>query len=1093
MLNIFYSNTMEGLLESFYPVLDKPVGGPFVQEVTTVQSLEMRMWLSMQIAKRFGVVANFKMPLPRDLLEELVSTVLGETKSPFAMITRDYLTWAVMRQISELVDEPDFKRLKAYIAGDTGGRRAFAIASKISSVFDMYIVFRSDMLLRWEQGVDDGWQSVLWRAIIANNAPEHFAHRLKQLTQAIDAGTLAGSLPARINIFGVTTLPPMYMKMLTKIAILTEINFFVLTPTREFFGDVRKKAPLISNELGVLPNPLIASMGKLGREFQQILLESIEGVQVTEAERFSDPLDGVTSNMLHIIQSDIFNLLHRLKNGVNFAGQPIIPVSADPSDHSISIHSCHNSMREVEVLKDQLLSLFDNPDLGINPEDIVVMAPEIEEFAPLVEAVFGGKNYDQEYIPFKISDRFVLKEEAAVEAFLETLELLRSRFKLEKMLDLLAKEPVHSRFKLSSSDVETCRNWLINTNIRWGIDEDHRDRMGQPAARSNTWAFGLDRLMLGFATPVNDKELNFGVLPYAELEGQDYEILGKLVRFTKVLFKAEAAIQKKRSLPKWKSFLEDLTDELLLFDGDSVEQRINIVGELERQVLLSGEVNFDEALSFEVVMDMINATLGSRKSSRAYLSSGVTFCDLQPLRSIPFKVICLLGMNDTAFPRSTKVLGFDLTGVNPQAGDRNRRDDDKYLFLESILSARSNLIITYTGRSSDNKKLLPPSAVVSELIDVINESFIDKTILKQHPLQPYSPSYFDNAGELFSYSKDMLQGAKALLKTNSQVKPEQTFQIAPLADDIDEPTEIHLKDLVSFFKLPAKFFLTRQLGIGLSEAEGEIDSREPIELNNLESYWVGQKFVEGSIKNNNKEDIYRQLAAEGVLPIGTVGQNSFEKVAEKAHDTIKKYKECTTGTQLQSLKIAQTVRVHGKDIIVRGSVGDLWSDARVVGSFGSLKPKRYLEAWIYHVALNAQATKGYPKASILIGPIKNGKTKVVNFSPISTAEEILADLVSIFLNGLRAALPFTPELSFAYAKELRSQNGSEKSAMDKALVSLNSNNYKKGNDNDPFICLAFRGRDFGDDNFAINGEMIFKNLAQRVFDPYFECTKESKK
>ena len=129
-------------------------------------------------------------------------------------------------------------------------------------------------------------------------------------------------------------------------------------------------------------------------------------------------------------------------------------------------------------------------------------------------------------------------------------------------------------------------------------------------------------------------------------------------------------------------------------------------------------------------------------------TGAVTFCGIGSLRGIPFRVVCLIGLADTAFPRQAAVTEFDLMAERPRLGDRARRHDDRAAFLDALLSAREVLYLSYPGHNVRDDSPLPPAIPVSELLDYLGRSVaggadaVRRRLITEHRLQPWSPHYF---------------------------------------------------------------------------------------------------------------------------------------------------------------------------------------------------------------------------------------------------------------------------------------------------------------------------------------------------------------
>ena len=638
---------------------------------------------------------------------------------------------------------PGFEVLRNYINGERPELKRFQLATKISDVFNQYIAFRPQMILDWDAGKEDHWQAVLWRELAREAEGLHQPALGRKLAGALRRGGAAlDQLPSRVSIFGISTLPKFYLDLVQVLAERIEVHLFVMEPTPQWWQHIvsareeammlRKQPKRTAEDLYLeRGNSLLASMGRLGRDFLGLVGDLDSAVYL---ERFVHP---VGETMLSRIQEDIFELR-----------DPAEKTPLPENDRSIQVHSCHSAMREIEVLHDQLLALFaDNP--ALEPKDILVMMPDVATYAPFIEAVFGTPEIENQRIPFTIADRNARVENGIIDTFLTILELAGSRFGASSLLNMLESPAVQRRFKLAQSDLETIRVWIEKAEIRWGIDALHRQELGLPAFEQNTWREGLDRLLLGYALPGRNSCLFKNILPCDEVEGSLAETLGNFIEFTSRIFATAKELERTRTLEGWQVMLREIVDRF--FDPtDDVEREMLQVRRVLESLGETGAISgFDEAIDLDVLLAFLTSAFGSVISGSGFLLGAVTFCALKPMRSIPFEVIAILGMNDTAYPRKPVVTGFDLIAQNPQPGDRSVRDDDRYLFLEALLSTRKVFYVSYIGQSIKDNSALPPSVLVSELLDYLNRAFemphrklAKEFLVTRHRLHPFNTDYF---------------------------------------------------------------------------------------------------------------------------------------------------------------------------------------------------------------------------------------------------------------------------------------------------------------------------------------------------------------
>ncbi|MGD2188067.1 MAG: exodeoxyribonuclease V subunit gamma, partial [Desulfobacterales bacterium] len=717
-LNIFTGNTLEILAEQLAHLMKTPLPTHFDAELIIVQSTGMERWVSLELAKHNGICSNVQFPFPNSFLEDIARQLMPDFPelSPF---DADVLTFKIMKKLPACTRRKEFKHLKAYLADDATGLKRFQLSSKLADLYDQYQVFRPEMIFRWEQGTQgtkdeypgEKWQAHLWRQLVKDQKNDHRARLKLNLIKKLKANLHPDvKLPHRIFVFGISYLPLFHMEALVALSQLIDMNLFLLNPCREYWSDIvserqmqriRKKYPPSADAKSALHleegNRLLASMGTHGKNF----FSTISGFDIHVQEFYQDP---GCKNLLSCIQSDILNLRERkaaadpIENNSKHIAAPetVPPFRIARSDNSIQIHCCHSPMREVEVLRDNLLAMFDeNPRLL--PKDIVVMTPDIDAYAPYIQAVFEAQTDGRLRIPFSIADQNARGQSLLIDGFLSLLDLKGSRVSAARVMRLLESPGVKEKFGLDLNDIETVERWIRDTRIRWGVDSTDRQQLGLPGVSENTWQAGIHRLLLGYAMPGKDDHMFEGILPYDKVEGHEIHRFGKFLEFADSVFRCVKNLNRPKQLEHWCTVLKQLLSDFFQPDEETESEYRSIRKIIEDLSNRQTQTGFDEKLEFEPICFYLEQRLDNLSFRSGFMTGGVTFCAMLPMRSIPFKVVCLVGMNSDKFPREFQPLTFDLIARHPQPGDRSRRNDDKYLFLESIISAREKLYISYVG------------------------------------------------------------------------------------------------------------------------------------------------------------------------------------------------------------------------------------------------------------------------------------------------------------------------------------------------------------------------------------------------------------
>lgn len=1050
---LYTSNRVERLVDALAKVLEKPLSSPLVPEMILVQSRGMERYLSMQLAQRLGIWANCRFPFPNAFLEELFKRVLPAAVRDSRFVP-EVLTWRIMKALSSFIREPGFESIRLYIEGEDEGLKRLQLSAAIADAFDQYLLFRPDMISRWEKGEENHWQARLWNYLSRESGGRHRAALARDLIKRLQyQSPERGSLPERISVFGISALPRFHMELLAAISSYTEVNLFLMNPCKEYWGDIRSENP------GLLP-----SLGRLGRDFIDMVIElGWEDVSV-----FDDPGD---DTVLHSIQSNMLHL--RESEGKEERRH----VSAE--DRSVQFHVCHSPMREVDVLRDQILHMMEtDPDL--RPGEILVMTPDIRAYAPYIQAVFDIPSSDPAFIPFSIADRSVREESRVIEPFLSILDLSGSRFGASRIVSILECRSVCRRFELEERDLEVIRKWIMETRIRWGMDVKGREDAGVPPFVENTWSAGMERLLLGYAMAGGDEHMFRKILPYDPIEGSDADLLGRFVEFVEALFGWVKRLEGLRRLGEWSTLLGEGLEMFFAPEGEE-EREMRL---LRQTVISLGSMEnpekggYDGCIDLKTIRWQLGRTLKEEGFGKGFLTGGMTFCAMLPMRSIPFKVLCLIGMNSNAYPRESFTPGFNLISREPRPGDRSRRNDDRYLFLEAILSARKTFYVSYVGRSIQDNSTIPPSVLVSELQDHIERGFtipdarISDRLVTVHGLQPFSPRYFQNDENLFSYSKE---SCAAALHLSAPRTPPVPFVATGLSMPGEDYRTVDLSDLCSFYSNPSRFLLQRRLGLYLEEETPLPEDKEPLSIKGLERYKMEQTMVKWSLEGKDLGELFPLFKASGRIPPGRVGECFYENMSMGVENFTQKSGQHLRKDRAEDLHVDH--RIAG--FRLKGKIEGLFGGELVRFRYARMRGVDILKAWIIHLALNHAAPDTVLRATRVFG-LEEKKRECVQrcFSPVESSEPLLQELLQTYWVGLAKPLHFFPETSWAYAGSLSPCGRDTQEAVRRSRRTWLGDEWERGECEDSYYRICFGSGD------PLDGE--FEKLSVRIFQPLLE-------
>ncbi len=1056
---LYQSNRLEPLFTALCEILAQPLQDPLAAEIIVVQNPGMARWLSHRLAEDVGIAAHIRFPLPASFIWEVYSLTLPELPD-LSAFDKNVLIWRIVGALQSLAKEPAMAAIQQYLATDDTAK-SFQLAIRITDLFDQYQVYRPDMLLSWEEGADDHWQALLWRYLTAMNK-RHRAELLQRFQATAATGNLdTSALPERVSLFGINAMAPAHLSVIHALSAFTTVRFFHLSPCKEAWGDIISHRNMALkrqqwqsqgledvSEYYTSGNPLLASMGNVGRIFFDQLVEYDLQTDPACDDLYVAP-EGNT--LLSFIQEDILILRNR---------QQEPPQAWEPDDTSIRLHCCHSPMREIQVLHDRLLDIF-VADPSLQPADILVMAPDIDRYYPAVTAVFGTARGNQ-FIPWSMADQARGNDQPVIEAFLGLLALAKSRCTASEVVALLENRAILHGQELTEDDVARLRQGVMASGIRWGLDSEHRQSFVDDTSGLHTWQFGLERMLLAHATgPLDSPFLD--IIPVRGMAADFTPWLGELAAFVSHLSSLIRQLNGSHEPAAWSAILykmlETFFEPCAPSDQESLLMLRSLIHDFTDHCQLAG---FTGPLDLSVITLYFEELLAESAGGHSFLAGKVTFCNMVPMRSIPFAVIWLLGMNDGDYPRSQRPIAFDLMAAKPRPGDRCRRDDDRYLFLEALLSARKQLAISWIGRDLHENTPRPPSVLVSELRDYIDRSWYDRQgqpvsecLTTVYPLQPFSRRCFDPSAQTASY---------AAVWQPAQSGAAERFISASLP--VQESRELDINGLVRFWAHPGRFFLENRLGVRLRQTDALLTDTEPFALDHLQKYLI-HKAVSRSLETG--EDItclQEQLLADAELPREEIGHLDFEEIVDAATMLMEKLKPLT------AVPVAPCdISLQVSDLSLSGQLASLYQSGRIGYRPAKLKGKDLLQVWIYHLLLCLQRPSGVELCSV-----HAAIDQTITFSAVDDPARLLEPFVHFYQQGQCQPLHFYPETSYAWA------NGKQPAAQRNGAEREWYPGYKKrGESADPAYAILLRGQEPLDEQF--------QQLATTLFAPLIEhCT-----
>ncbi|MCW2867726.1 MAG: recC, partial [Marmoricola sp.] len=1000
-------------------------------------------WLSQRLSHRLGhgpgredgVCAGVSFRSPASLVAEITGTADDDPWAP------DALVWPLLGVVDAHAGEPWCHALSLHLGhgqeGEEGelrrGRR-YAVARRLARLFASYATQRPALLAEWEAGRDtDGagsplapdltWQAELWRRLVAAVGVPSPGRRHDEVCARLESDPGSLDLPDRFSLFGHTRIPVTEVELLAALGQHREVHLWLPHPSPvqwralAHLGGAVPRAEDTSQDL--LSHPLLASLGRDVRELQRTLVGVGAGAGPDPASP-SRP----AGTLLGWLQDDLAADRSPDPGTTGESGGSGQPVRVlDPADRSVQVHACHGPARQVEVLREVLLGLLaDDPTL--EPRDILVMCPDIEAYAPLVAAAFGmGEigGHPGHQLRVRLADRSLTQTNPLLAVVGQLLDLAGGRAEASRVLDLVATDAVRRRFRFTDNDLETITGWVEKAGVRWAFDEAHRAPYGLERYVQNTWRFGLDRVLAGVAVS-DDADRFFGTtLPLDDVGSTTIDLAGRLAELLDRLRRVTDALTGNHPVAHWLEAIGDGVEQLTAVARDDEWQTAQVHRELAATLAATSGAELD--LRLPDVRALMRERLAGRPTRANFRTGTLTVATLVPMRSVPHRVVCLLGLDDGVFPRAGAVDGDDVLARRPFTGERDARSEDRQLMLDALLSATDHLVVTFTGADETTGAPRPPAVPLGELLDALDVTAPGGRAhaLRRHPLQAFDARNLDpgdpgdpaGAYRPFSFDAGALAGARA--STRARVAPASLGELAlPV-----RPDDVELASLVSFLKHPVREFLRRRLEVALVEEGDEVSDGLPVELDGLAQWGVGDRMLRDLLAGRGREEALGKEWRRGVLPPGQLGWRLAQKVVDEAVPVAEVVESITQGVPASAVDVDVDL---GHDRRLRGTVTDLHRDRIVKVSFSRLGPKHLLDAWVPLLALCA-ARPGRPWSAGAVGRGRgrdDGPVARTAFASVESAGDLLRDLVALYDAGMSEPLPLPLKTGHAWALARRS-------------------------------------------------------------------------
>ncbi|WP_344734599.1 exodeoxyribonuclease V subunit gamma [Nocardioides fonticola] len=1131
-LHLHRASRTDQLADALGDLLAVPPADPFAGEVVVVPAAGVERWLSQRLAHRLGtapgrgdgVCAGVEFRSPWSLLAELTGTRDDDPWSPEALL------WPLLQTLDEVLDEPWALPLARHLGARDAepaeaelrrGRR-LALAQRLARLFAGYAGQRPGVLAAWAAGqatdgvldlpADLAWQPPLWRALADRVGGPTPVERHAAALAALRAGGAGLPLPARLSLFGHTRLALPDVELLSALGEHRDVHLWLPVPSAAAWERLARDAAVgpvpRADDTGhrLLTHPLLATLGRDVRELQRVL--------ATVAPELAPvpPDPDVPDTLLGWLQRD-------LRADAVPTAQQREARRLRPDDRSVQVHACHGAARQIEVLREVLLGLLaDDPTL--EPRDIVVLCPDIETYAPLVAAGFGLADLEGAAGPagaagaagpeaahpahrlrVRLADRALSRTNPLLGVLTALLDLAGGRATASEVVDLAHAEPVRRRFGFGDDDLQQLVDWVRVSGVRWAFDAEHRRPVGLGDYVANTWEFGLDRLLTGVAMSADTAAWLDRVLPLDDVGSGQVELVGRFVEFVERLRTLTDRLVGAHPLGHWLDVLTGALEVLTAVGADDAWQ----VGQAQRELGRLRETALArEGLGLTLRLPDVRALLADRlggRPTRANFRTGtLTVCTMVPMRSVPHRVVCLVGLDDGAFPRVGIPDGDDVLARHPRTGERDARSEDRQLLLDALLAATETLVITYTGADEYAGQPRPPAVPLGEILDALDRTASAGSVVEgaprsvaaavtvHHPLQPFDarnhePGALVPDGRPFSFDPATLRGARSARRPRVAVPGLLDEPLPPAPAD-----DVLLDDLLAFWKNPAGGFVRQRLDLALRDDDEPLDDALPVEIDELTRWSVGDRVLRDLLDGIDPARVRDQEWRRGVLPPKWLGWRILGDVLTRAEPIAAEARRLRTRPPR-----AVDVDVDlGGGRRLRGTVPQVYGDRLVPASYSRLGATHRLQSWIRLLAL-AASDEDTAWTAHTLGRHPNSRSRdpvgVSLLGPLDyRALDHLRDLVALRDAGLQEPLPLPLKASMSYARKRRTHTAVAE-ALDAVTRYEWADGRFPGECSDPAHALLWPDRAFPGLGPARPGEQAdgettrFGSLALRVWSP----------
>ena len=818
----------------------------FEPQYLIVPTAGVKAWLAPQIAARLGATEGVNdgvlMNVHIGYAGMLNSILRGGINDEQDSWSIENMTMALLHILTN--DSSHHSSLEVKHGGKLRAARALA------DRFDRYAARRPSLIRNWERahsanellGADNAqveWQYSLWRQLRSQIGVPSWPARTEQLCKQLDSDEKPSHLPKKLMVAGMGTLSVSAIEIISALSKVIDVEVLCVNPSPHLSNEWANQnskvdvslsnAPARNDDFHVLPESDVLVTTWLREAYELQMLLASQGVQYEQC-------------VAEVPTTDSTKLLHRMHAAIQFPNklkkQPL-----DAGDMSVQIHRAHTLGRQAEILRDALLHSFSTID-NLRPHEIIVLCADIEAAAPLLRATFEEPlilgTGERVKIPFVVADRTLRETSTGAELAAGILSLIGSRFDVDSVVSIATHELVLKNAYMGSGDVNAWLRHIHNTRVRWGLDVQHRKLNGldAPDVTAHTWKQLVDRTLLGALLPdAVETMFEMGdIVPVPRIDTTEIEALTGFAEVLSVLASLEHDSQSDMSIDFWCDRIEQTLISLCGRSCTELDDVLAVINKFREAALHASAGN--QSVAFSEFAFLLVSEISAQSGRQSLVTGAVTATSFIPLRAVPFRVVCVVGLDDGTMSIGDSE-GDDLIAMEPLMGDTDMRTANRRVLLDAVVAAAEQLIITCNGSSVKNNTRVPLITPLAELVDFCGRLGIN---VPNDPEKPCEIEYIHSRhssgnanfvvtdgpvpGQIWSHDASAL---KAALSRSHVVAPQVKTYVPST-----KPAEIEIGILEQLVIDPLKYYLRESLQIFTEYEQEDAKAVLPLDATEFE-------------------------------------------------------------------------------------------------------------------------------------------------------------------------------------------------------------------------------------------------------------------